>query len=903
MSVMAKPKRAGMDRAGNPSRRGRKPKPKPMREGSEVEEHLPAGGQHEGPEAGLQFLSAQAAQQPTASLTSTPGSEGPVQAPQKPLKGFGSSVTACYAAKTLQGSSGSSDAPAMERTGPERPDPERADPERPEEARAGATPLQSRWAWKTMARAAPPPDALKILNAERRAPVRDGEELERFSVPPQRAKGPAKPPAVVRRKRRRMGLYNFVPKKKTKVSARSSLSLPSANGQKEASHGLRGVQLQLEQAFKPRAKADSQERLSGRACGGGVAELRSSKESSKGPDDVCEEFTELPLHSVAPDNLLVEIHTGLPEDKENMEAEELLDPPLCSCRMEAPRNQDVVTLAEGKCMAVENLDGKLNLCRRLIHKQEMMRPSLRIPLLVLCEDHRAGMVKHQSCPGCGFFCRAGTFMECQPDGHISHRFHRACATLIRGQLFCPHCGEEASQAKEVTVPRPEPAVAPAVVGDTGPSEGRDATTTLQRCVNLAPPCGPVEPGSESLETVLEALEDGKYKRSKFPPKQLYYSARRGELQRVTHMLVEGADPNLQVECERRRTALHAAAAAGHREVCHILVQAGANLDMCDEQQRTPLMDACENNRRETVEYLLKAGACVTHRDTRGLTCLHMVSRGGHVGVLQHLLTTTAVDINCKDDGGWSPITWATENLHKEVVKLLIAKGADIHMRDKEENICLHWAAFAGSEDVARLLLENGSDLHAANVHEDTPLHVAVRQNQLDCVMLFLSRGADVNLVNRDGETPLDCCNASSKVWAVLSDSKKLTDARRTRESQGERPLCRDLSRGYEEVPVTCVNGVDQEACPNDFKYVPENCFTAQVNVDENITHLQHCTCKDDCSSSSCICGQLSIHCWYDREGRLLQEFSREDPPFLFECNHACSCWRTCRNRVVQNRMR
>lgn len=50
-------------------------------------------------------------------------------------------------------------------------------------------------------------------------------------------------------------------------------------------------------------------------------------------------------------------------------------------------------------------------------------------------------------------------------------------------------------------------------------------------------------------------------------------------------------------------------------------------------------------------------------------------------------------------------------------------------------------------------------------------------------------------------------------------------------------LRRDLSRGYEDVPVTCVNGVDQEPCP-DFKYVPENCFTTQVNVDENITHLQ-----------------------------------------------------------------
>ncbi|KAG8541865.1 hypothetical protein GDO81_006759 [Engystomops pustulosus] len=25
-----------------------------------------------------------------------------------------------------------------------------------------------------------------------------------------------------------------------------------------------------------------------------------------------------------------------------------------------------------------------------------------------------------------------------------------------------------------------------------------------------------------------------------------------------------------------------------------------------------------------------------------------------------------------------------------------------------------------------------------------------------------------------------------------------------------------------------------------------------------------------------------------------------EPPLIFECNHACSCWRNCRNRVVQN---
>lgn len=41
----------------------------------------------------------------------------------------------------------------------------------------------------------------------------------------------------------------------------------------------------------------------------------------------------------------------------------------------------------------------------------------------------------------------------------------------------------------------------------------------------------------------------------------------------------------------------------------------------------------------------------------------------------------------------------------------------------------------------------------------------------------------------------------------------------------------------------------------------------------------------------------------EQSGCLLPEFCREEPPLIFECNHACSCWRTCKNRVVQNGLR
>lgn len=85
------------------------------------------------------------------------------------------------------------------------------------------------------------------------------------------------------------------------------------------------------------------------------------------------------------------------------EAQEL---PLCSCRMETPKSREILILADRKCMATESVDGQLTRCQSAVLKHEMMRPSNSVQLLVLCEDHRSGMVKHQCCPGCGFFCRA-----------------------------------------------------------------------------------------------------------------------------------------------------------------------------------------------------------------------------------------------------------------------------------------------------------------------------------------------------------------------------------------------------------------------------------------------------------------------------------------------------------------
>uniref|UniRef100_A0A6Q2YKT7 Euchromatic histone-lysine N-methyltransferase 2 n=1 Tax=Esox lucius TaxID=8010 RepID=A0A6Q2YKT7_ESOLU len=642
--------------------------------------------------------------------------------------------------------------------------------------------------------------------------------------------------------------------------------------------------------------------------------------STAPPQGGSSEYTEVALGSLditAADGLTL---SPQHEGSDAGETERLEELPLCSCRMEAPRVDSASGRPDRLCMATESVNGELVSCTSIIQKGETMRPSSRVSLMVLCENHRSHMVKHHCCPGCGYFCITGTFLECCPDQRIAHRFHRGCVTVLgagrgRGLLFCPHCGEDASEAQEVTIPPSASSTLygiviaeallisafslfisarmPTGVDSVGPS------LCLPNGKPISPSALPPGPSRVALQKAILTQDTERRKKLRFHPRQLYPAAKQGEVQRVLLMLMEGIDPTYQAESQNRRSALHAAAQRGLLEVCYMLVQAGAKLDVQDKSMRTPLLEAIVNNHVDVTKYLVQSGACVYQTEEDGYTGLHHASKLGNLEIVTLLLETGQVDINAQDSGGWTPIIWAAEHKHIQVIRALLNRGADVTLKDKEMNVCLHWASFAGCAEIAEMVLNAGCPLSSVNMHGDTPLHIAAREGFFECVTLFLSRGADIDIMNREGDTPLSLARSDSPVWVSLQINRKLRRGIANRILRTEKIISSDVAQGYENVPIPCVNAVDDEGCPSDYKYVSENCETSAMNIDRNITHLQHCSCTDDCSSSNCLCGQLSIRCWYDKDHRLLQEFNKIEPPLIFECNLACSCYRTCKNRVVQ----
>lgn len=151
------------------------------------------------------------------------------------------------------------------------------------------------------------------------------------------------------------------------------------------------------------------------------------------------------------------------------------------------------------------------------------------------------------------------------------------------------------------------------------------------------------------------------------------------------------------------------------------------------------------------------GVDVDSKDGFGQTPLSWATENGHEAVVKLLLATNSVDINSKDNNGWTPLSWAAENGHEAVVKLLLATdGVDVNSKDNDGQTPLSWAAENDHEAVVKLLLaRDGVDVNLKANDGQTPLSLAVgNDNEAIIKLLLATDGIDVNLKANDSQTPL-----------------------------------------------------------------------------------------------------------------------------------------------------
>ncbi|CAK0762960.1 conserved hypothetical protein [uncultured Gammaproteobacteria bacterium] len=116
--------------------------------------------------------------------------------------------------------------------------------------------------------------------------------------------------------------------------------------------------------------------------------------------------------------------------------------------------------------------------------------------------------------------------------------------------------------------------------------------------------------------------------------------------------------------------------------------------------------AAENNDMVTLDAMIGYGISLNVTDPEGMTVLHYAVRNGHLEVLKRLLAAGA-DPTVKDNYGRTPLL-ANMRLDISVADLFLRADGDINAQDKEGRTLLHFAAFQGNKESIRYLLDHGA---------------------------------------------------------------------------------------------------------------------------------------------------------------------------------------------------
>lgn len=97
-----------------------------------------------------------------------------------------------------------------------------------------------------------------------------------------------------------------------------------------------------------------------------------------------------------------------------------------------------------------------------------------------------------------------------------------------------------------------------------------------------------------------------------------------------------------------------------------------------------------------------------------------------------------VDINSKDQEGWTALMWAAARNHPQIITLLLECNADINALDYEGMTALMWASFKGCVENAKILLDHGADLSIKDDEGKSALQWATDRGCVEVVSVINS---------------------------------------------------------------------------------------------------------------------------------------------------------------------
>ena len=204
---------------------------------------------------------------------------------------------------------------------------------------------------------------------------------------------------------------------------------------------------------------------------------------------------------------------------------------------------------------------------------------------------------------------------------------------------------------------------------------------------------------------------------------LSIACEKGYVSLVTAMLPNSKDPNATSK-ERGLTNLHIASLNGNVGMYNLLIKYGCNENKTDYQGNPPLHYAAEGGHLPLVEQLLTSNwAAITKVNNIGETALHWAVRGGKVPVINYLIDSigrsqlidaeenfTAIHHSIEPEkgfiGGLTALHLAALKGDIATIKSLVLRGANLHKKANNHSV-VEYAAISGKWEALSFLIESG----------------------------------------------------------------------------------------------------------------------------------------------------------------------------------------------------